>query len=188
MRPAVHSGDAAAQKRIALVIGNSQYINVRPLANPENDATAIAALFKAAGFDVVDAINNLPGTEMRRAFRDFAEKSRTADIAVVFFAGHGIEIEGTNYLLPVDTSLKRDIDVEDEAVSLDRIVRILEPAKRLAPDHSRRVPGQSVRADGAAHQRNALGRARPRQDRADLVGHADRIRRAGRLDRGRRRR
>ena len=128
---AVHSGEAAAQKRIALVIGNSQYINVRPLANPENDATAIAALFKAAGFDVVDAINNLPGTEMRRAFRDFAEKSRTADIAVVFFAGHGIEIEGTNYLLPVDTSLKRDIDVEDEAVSLDRIVRILEPAKRL---------------------------------------------------------
>jgi hypothetical protein len=127
----LHSGDAAAQKRIALVIGNSNYINVRPLANPENDATAIAALFRAAGFDVVDAINNLPGTEMRRAFRDFAEKSRTADIAVVFFAGHGIEIEGTNYLLPVDTSLKRDIDVEDEAVSLDRIVRILEPAKRL---------------------------------------------------------
>ena len=68
---------------------------------------------------------------MRRAFRDFAEKSRSADIAVVFFAGHGIEIDGTNYLLPVDTSLKRDLDVEDEAISLDRIVRMLEPAKRL---------------------------------------------------------
>ena len=109
----------------------TQYINVRPLANPENDATAIAGLFRAAGFDVVDAINNLPGTEMRRAFRDFAEKSRTADIAVVYYAGHGIEIDGTNYLLPVDTTLKRDIDVEDEAISLDRIVRMLEPAKRL---------------------------------------------------------
>jgi hypothetical protein len=124
-------GQALAQKRIALVIGNSNYANVRPLANPENDATAIAALFRAAGFDAVHASNNLGGTEMRRAFRDFAEKSRTADIAVVFYAGHGIEIDGTNYLLPVDTSLKRDLDVEDEAISLDRIVRMLEPAKRL---------------------------------------------------------
>ena len=68
---------------------------------------------------------------MRRVFRDFAEKSRGADIAVVFYAGHGIEIDGTNYLLPVDTALKRDLDVEDEAISLDRIVRMLEPAKRL---------------------------------------------------------
>ncbi len=124
-------GEATAQKRIALVIGNSNYVNVRPLPNPENDANAIAKLFSAAGFETVNASNNLNGTEMRRAFRDFAEKSRTADVAVVFFAGHGIEIDGTNYLLPVDTSLKRDLDVEDEAISLDRIVRMLEPAKRL---------------------------------------------------------
>ena len=120
-----------AQKRIALVIGNSSYANVRPLPNPANDATAIADLFRAANFDVVDASNNLGGLEMRRVFRDFAEKSRTADIAVVFYAGHGIEIDGTNYLLPVDTALKRDLDVEDEAVSIDRVVRTLEPAKRL---------------------------------------------------------
>ena len=77
-------GEAVAQKRVALVIGNSNYINVRPLANPENDATAIAALFRDANFDVVDASNNLGGLEMRRLFRDFAEKSRGADIAVVY--------------------------------------------------------------------------------------------------------
>jgi hypothetical protein len=123
--------EAIAQKRIALVIGNSNYVNVRPLANPENDASAMAALFREAKFDVVDASNNLGGLEMRRLFRDFAEKSRSADIAVVYYAGHGIEIDGINYLLPVDTALKRDIDVEDEAISLDRIVRMLEPAKRL---------------------------------------------------------
>ena len=87
--------------------------------------------FRDAKFDVVDASNNLGGLEMRRLFRDFAEKSRGADIAVVYYAGHGIEIDGINYLLPVDTALKRDIDVEDEAISLDRIVRMLEPAKRL---------------------------------------------------------
>src|SRR5262245_47254653 len=128
---ALTAGDALAEKRIALVIGNSNYANVGQLTNPANDATAVAGLFEAAGFDVITAKNNLIGTEMRRTFRDFADKSRDADIAVVFYAGHGIEVDGTNYLLPVDTSLKRDIDVEDEAISLDRVVRLLEPAKRL---------------------------------------------------------
>src|ERR1700709_1673389 len=120
MASSLLGSEAVAQKRVALVIGNSSYVNVRPLANPENDASAIAALFRDAKFDVVDASNNLGGLEMRRLFRDFAEKSRGADLAVVYYAGHGIEIDGTNYLLPVDTTLKRDIDVEDEAISLDR--------------------------------------------------------------------
>jgi hypothetical protein len=124
-------GEAAAEKRIALVIGNSNYANVRQLANPANDASAIAALLRRANFDLVEANNNLSGVEMRRAFRDFEEKSRGADVAVVYYAGHGIEFDGTNYLLPVDTVLKRDLDVEDEAVSLDRVIRTLEPARKL---------------------------------------------------------
>jgi uncharacterized caspase-like protein len=128
---ALFAGEALAEKRVALVIGNSAYTNVRPLANPANDAGAVAALFKSAGFDVVTAKNDLAGVEMRRAFRDFAEQASKADIAVVYYAGHGIEVDGTNYLLPIDTALKRDIDVEDEAVSLDRVMRLLEPAKRL---------------------------------------------------------
>ena len=101
------------------------------LANPANDASAIAALLRRANFDLVEASNNLSGIEMRRAFRDFEEKSRGADVAVVYYAGHGIEFDGTNYLLPVDTVLKRDLDVEDEAVSLDRVIRTLEPARKL---------------------------------------------------------
>jgi uncharacterized caspase-like protein len=122
---------AVAEKRIALVIGNSNYANVRQLANPANDASAIAALLRRANFDLVEASNNLSGIEMRRAFRDFEERARGADIAVVYYAGHGIEFDGTNYLLPVDTVLKRDLDVEDEAVSLDRVIRTLEPARKL---------------------------------------------------------
>src|SRR5690349_18011643 len=124
-------GEAAAEKRIALVIGNSKYDNVRQLANPANDASAIAELLRRANFDLVEANNNLNGIEMRRAFRDFEEKARGADIAVVYYAGHGIEFDGTNYLLLVDTVLKRDLDVEDEAVSLDRVIRTLEPARKL---------------------------------------------------------
>ena len=128
---ALFAGEALAEKRVALVIGNSNYANVRPLTNPANDANAVATMFKEAGFDVVSARNDLAGVEMRRTFRDFAEQANKADIAVVFYAGHGIEVDGTNYLLPVDTALRRDIDVEDEAVSLDRVMRLLEPAKRL---------------------------------------------------------
>jgi len=125
------SAEALADKRVALVIGNSNYVNVARLPNPENDATAVAALFRNAGFDVVEAHNNIGGNAMRRAFRNFSDTARNSDIAVVYYAGHGIEVDGANYLLPTDVVLERDIDVDDEAVSIERIVRILEPAKRL---------------------------------------------------------
>ncbi len=123
--------DALADKRVALVIGNSAYKSAPRLANPENDAGAVGLLFKEAGFDSVDVRVNLSNADMRRLTRDFSETSKDADIAVVFFAGHGIEVGGINYLIPVDSALKRDIDVEDEAISLDRVVALLEPARRL---------------------------------------------------------
>jgi uncharacterized caspase-like protein len=122
---------AAVEKRIALVIGNSAYKNVSRLANPASDSTAMAALLQRSGFEVVLHRQDLSIADMRRALRDFGDKARDADIAVVFYAGHGIEVDGTNYLLPVDTVLERDSDVEDEGVSLDRIVKLLEPVRRL---------------------------------------------------------
>jgi hypothetical protein len=122
---------AEAAKRVALVIGNSTYQNVNPLPNPARDAAAIADLLRQAKFDVVEASQNVRNTEMRRAIRDFSDKAADADIAVVYYAGHGIEVDGVNYLLPVDTRLERDIDVEDEAVSLDRIIRVIDPARQL---------------------------------------------------------
>src|SRR6516225_6089032 len=122
---------ALADKRVALVIGNSAYQNVPGLPNPINDATAIAELLRNAGFDVVDSRADLGIAVIRRAIREFADVARDADIAVVYYAGHGIEVDGTNYLIPVDAILQRDTDVEDEAISMDRLLRILEPVKRL---------------------------------------------------------
>jgi hypothetical protein len=122
--------DARADKRVALVIGNSAYRNVPKLPNPTNDATAVALLFKSAGFDV-QTLQDLGVTELRRAIRDFSDAARDADMAVVFYAGHGIEVAGTNYLIPVDARFERDLDVEDESVSLDRVLTVMEPAKRL---------------------------------------------------------
>src|SRR3954447_23554705 len=125
------SEPALAEKRVALVLGNSNYQNVAPLANPVNDSSKIAATLKDAGFDVVDSRRDLAAAETRRALRDFADRARDADIAVVYYAGHGIEVDGGNYLIPVDARLERDTDIYDEGLSLDRILIAIEPAKKL---------------------------------------------------------
>ena len=122
---------ALAEKRVALVLGNSAYQNVPQLPNPVNDGAVIAATLKDAGFDVVDSRHDLTAAETRRALRDFADRARDADIAVIYYAGHGIEVDGTNYLIPVDAKLERDTDVYDEAFSLDRVLLAIEPAKQL---------------------------------------------------------
>jgi uncharacterized caspase-like protein len=129
---ALLASDAArAERRVALVIGNSSYQNVARLDNPANDARSIAELFQKAGFDVVAPRLDLGVVEFKRAMREFANTARDADIAVVFYAGHGIEVSGVNYLIPVDAKLASDLDAEDEAVEMDRLVRAIEPARRL---------------------------------------------------------
>jgi uncharacterized caspase-like protein len=122
---------AFAQKRVALVLANSAYQNAVPLANPVNDGPVVASTLKDAGFDVVDYRRDLPAAETRRALREFADRARDADIAVVYYAGHGIEVDGSNYLIPVDARLERDTDVYDEAFSLDRILIAVEPVRKL---------------------------------------------------------
>jgi uncharacterized caspase-like protein len=124
-------GSAEAGKRVALVIGNAAYQKVPPLANSGNDAEAMAAMFTAANFDLVVLKHDLTVNEARRVLRDFADSARDADLAAVYYAGHGIEIDGINYLVPVDAVLERDIDAFDEAIPLDRILTVIEPAKQL---------------------------------------------------------
>lgn len=122
---------AHAGKRVALVIGNSAYQNVPRLANPAHDAATIAAMLKKAGFDSVDLRSDLKAVEMRRALREFGSKTRDADVAVVYYAGHGIELDNANYLIPVDTLLETDTDIYDETTPLDRVLVAVEPARQL---------------------------------------------------------
>jgi uncharacterized caspase-like protein len=129
--PIMSAGNAAAEKRAALIVGNSAYQNVRKLRNPANDSDAIAKLFRDAGFDIVEARQDLGVDDLRRAIRNFAVAARDASVAVVFYAGHGIEVDGTNYIIPVDAKLEWDIDIEDQAVSLDRVLKSIETAKQL---------------------------------------------------------
>lgn len=125
------AGPAFAEKRVALVIGNSAYEKVARLGNPSSDAALVAETLKVAGFDLVDLRRDLKVDDMRRALRDFIQRSRDAEVAVVYYAGHGIEVDGVNYLVPIDAVLERDTDIYDEALPLDRVLIAIEPAKKL---------------------------------------------------------
>jgi uncharacterized caspase-like protein len=124
-------GTAHAERRIALVMDNSAYKSVPKLSNPANDAALVGGMFKNAGFDWIDIRTNLNATEMRKALRDFGGRARDAEVAVIYYAGHGMELDGTNYLIPTDAALETDSDVLDEAVALDRAMFAVEPAKQL---------------------------------------------------------
>jgi tetratricopeptide (TPR) repeat protein len=122
---------AAGERRIALVIGNSGYAAVPRLPNPQHDAAAIAAALRADGFGEVQLLSDATRADIVKALNDLADKAAGADWAVVYFAGHGLELDGTNYLIPVDARLKSDRDVQDEAVSLDRVISSVEGARKL---------------------------------------------------------
>lgn len=129
----IATGAARAEPRLALVIGNSDYRDVVALPNPAKDATAMDAFLVKAGFDVTPA-NNLTQSGMRRALRDFADKVAGAGpdtVALVYYAGHGVQIDGENYLIPVDASIKREADVAIASVRLNDVMNILStvPAK-----------------------------------------------------------
>ncbi len=120
--PAAHAqpGSAATEKRIALVIGNSRYPKF-PLSNPENDARLIAGKLRTLGFEVGEHYN-LNVLQFRRALRDFARKVQQDDAtAVLYYAGHGVQIDGRNYLLPVDINLRDQEEVKDESVDIDEL-------------------------------------------------------------------
>jgi uncharacterized caspase-like protein len=122
---------AAAEKRVALVIGNGDYKNVGRLTNSINDAEAIAKMLQMAGFDAVELRKNLGIRELRRTISEFSGLARSSDAAVVYYSGHGIEVDGANYLVPIDAVLEQDVDVTYETYSLENLLKALEPARRL---------------------------------------------------------
>lgn len=119
---------AHAGGRVALVIGNSAYRYTPRLINPFNDAADITAALQQLGFDVSEAID-LDKRGFDDALRAFADRIATADIALVFYAGHGLQVSGQNYLLPVDAKLASERDLDFEAVRLDVVLRQLETGR-----------------------------------------------------------
>src|SRR5256886_1998810 len=114
------TADAAkADRRVAFVVGNGTYKNVAQLPNPAIDAQAMAAVLRNVGFEVVEG-TNLTRDKMTERLLEFGKKAQGADVAVFFYAGHGIAIGGTNYLLPIDADIKSEMDVKlGAAINID---------------------------------------------------------------------
>ncbi|WP_291846615.1 caspase family protein [Bradyrhizobium sp.] len=113
------AGAAYAEKRVAFVVGNGTYKNVAPLPNPSIDAKAMASALRNVGFQVVEG-TNLTRDKMTERLLDFGKKAQGADVAVFFYAGHGIAVSGTNYLLPIDADIKSEMDVKlGAAINID---------------------------------------------------------------------
>jgi hypothetical protein len=121
----MHSqGSTQPQKKIALVIGNGSYISSE-LANPENDAKAMKIALQNVGFTVLE-YENLTQSQMKKAIDDFGAKLKVNDVGLFFYAGHGIQSKGYNYLIPVDAQLQSEQQVEYDCVQADRVLALME--------------------------------------------------------------
>ena len=115
------SASVALARQVALVVGNSTYAHIGRLPNPENDAVDMAAALRRIGFEVTTELD-ADRVELTEALRAFTRQSAGADVSLVFYAGHGLEMDGINYLVPVDARLERDVDVRYETVTLDDLL------------------------------------------------------------------
>lgn len=116
---------ALAEKRVALVIGNSTYKHAPELTNPRNDASDMAVALKALGLEVIEGID-LGKAGLEQKIREFSIALQEADVGVFFYAGHGLQVNGNNYLVPVDAELSTVAALEFEMIRLDAVQRLME--------------------------------------------------------------
>jgi tetratricopeptide (TPR) repeat protein len=124
-------GPKATERRVALVIGNSAYQNAPALRNPVSDAKALADALRGLGFTEVRELYDANLSALGVALKDFGDLAASADWAVIYYAGHGIEVGGTNYLIPVDAKLEQQTHVEDEGMPLPRLLSKVTAASKL---------------------------------------------------------
>lgn len=142
----------AAGQRVALVIANSAYRHVTPLPNPQSDGRLIANALRTAGFASVQVLENQTQEQMVANLRTFRTRAESADVALVYFAGHGIESGGENFLIPVDARIESERDLRFVAVTLQMLQDATEGASRLKVvilDACRTPPPTMRRIDGA---------------------------------------
>ncbi|WGR73941.1 MULTISPECIES: caspase family protein [unclassified Bradyrhizobium] len=120
---------ASPGKRMALVIGNGAYAHVKALPNPPNDARAVAKSLREIGFTVSEGVD-LDRTAMQKMTRDFLRDAARAQVAVVYYAGHGVQVDGRNYLIPVDVELKRGANMTEAMIDMDTIMAGLDDQVR----------------------------------------------------------
>ena len=126
-RQLVQENSTASTKRLALVIGNAAYENAPPLKNPANDAVDIAGVLSKLGFSVEHGVN-LTQRQMKAMIREFGQKLKDGGQGLFYFAGHGIQLRGRNYLIPVDANIQSETDVEDQGVDTNLMLGMMDEA------------------------------------------------------------
>lgn len=173
---------ALAGDRVALVIGMAAYQHVEPLDNTVNDARLIADTLTGIGFDVT-LVTDSGYQDLRAAMDSFAFQSETADLALIYFAGHGIEVQGENYLIPADANVQSNRDVQRQSVSLDDLLATVDRARVMRIvilDSCRNNPfgdaldltAEPLQPQGDEATRGTGGLAAPSPDRGTLVAFA----------------
>ena len=165
---------ASAAQRVALVVGNASYAHAPSLANPLNDATDIGAALDRLGF-AVTRIENAGRAELWDGLQKFSLAASISEVAAVFYAGHGIEVDGRNFLVPVDARLLSDRDVEFETVPLDLLSRAVEGARGLrliVLDACRDNPFAAAMQRAGASRSIGRGLARVEPSGETLVAYA----------------
>jgi hypothetical protein len=150
----------ASAKRVALIIGNAEYTHVGALANPPRDVISVVAALKEAGFDDVQTATDLDVAAMNRQLQDFASLASGAEVALVYYAGHGVEVNGNNFLIPIQAKLEKSTDVYFEAVPLDLVRTAVAGASKLKIvilDACRNNPFKLANANGKRAASRGLG-------------------------------
>ena len=159
---------------MALVIGNGAYTAVNALKNADSDASAVAASLRKLGFDVIEK-HDLTLTDLIAELKSFGDRAPAYDWAVVYYAGHGIEVAGTNYLIPIDAELSASTHVDDEAIPLDRMLSKVEGAKKLRLvilDACRENPFVAKMASNSSTRSMGRGLARVEPEGGVLVAYS----------------
>lgn len=154
----------AAEGRVALVIGNADYATVGTLANPLADSQAVTSALKAAGFNDVKLVTDVSAENMRRELKEFSAKSSNAEIALIYYAGHGVEVANENYLVPVDAKLLRSTDIAFEAIPLSAVRSAVGGASKLRMvvlDACRNNPFKLVGNNGTRAANRGLAQIEP---------------------------
>lgn len=152
--------------RVALVLGNSAYEHTVPLANPQNDAEAVSSALRDLGFDVYDGYD-LGRSDATDLIRAFARAATDADTALLYYAGHGLEVGGINYLVPVDAQIRDEADLQFETINLNDIVALMERDERtnlIFLDACRDNPMAGNLARNMGTRSSAIGRGLARLD------------------------
>ncbi|MGO7532818.1 caspase family protein [Rhizobium leguminosarum] len=169
------AGAAAAETKVALLIANANYTSVAALKNPPNDIAVMRETLEAAGFDV-STLENGTRAKMSAALASFEEKVADADIGLVYYSGHGVEVNGENFLIPVDAALRSDRDVKYEAIVLSDVIGALSKArsfKLVLLDACRDNPFLRTMKHGLTKGGPARGLARVDSSESNmLIGYA----------------